>query len=67
VQRQAASLTGSRGDADPFADRRDGGGNYTVIGARAYGRFVRVDVAQRSPLNRFVRDTLGTRLGRRSA
>lgn len=40
--------------SDPFSDYQTGGPSVTLIGARAFGRFIRDDVRMRTPLARAV-------------
>jgi hypothetical protein len=53
------------GATDPFADRVTGGGQYTVIGSRAYGRFFSDNVRLNGPLSRQFTQTRSAPLGRR--
>lgn len=58
LQRQA-------GATDPTADYRTGGGSYTVIGSRAFGRFISDEIRDRNPLSAIFASRRSRPLGRR--
>lgn len=62
--RDLARQTG-QGASDPGADYRDGG-NYAIVGARAYGRRITDDVRQRTPLSGVLSGRRDRPLGQRA-
>lgn len=61
----AEGLRAQVGASDPGADYRDGG-NYAIVGARAYGRRITDDVRQRTPLSGILSGRRDRPLGQRA-
>ncbi|WP_290608021.1 hypothetical protein [Janthinobacterium sp.] len=61
-----AELQRQAGATDATADYRSGGGTYTVIGHRAFGRFISDDIRDRTPLSTLFGARRDRPLGRRA-